>query len=120
MFLGKKYIDETTRHYVIIFLSVILNVGAILLLLLPKPDKGGMVEDQGKEGKLPITEQDEFALTQTNEGAWKTLKKAAKITFTKKFLILCAMFCNIGKLRSRGGCILSCWKGDWFHFVTPL
>lgn len=96
LFLGKKYIDEATRHYVIIFLSVILNVGGILLLLLPKPEKEGVTKDQAKEVKLPITEQDEFALTQTNEGAWKTLKKAAKITCTKKFLILCAMFCNIG------------------------
>ncbi|KAI5705358.1 hypothetical protein M8J75_014224 [Diaphorina citri] len=101
-FLGKKYIDESTRQTVIIFLTIILNVGGALLLLLPKPDKGEvdnhLKAKSTEDGRTcePITDREEFALTQNTEGAWQTFKKAWSIACTRKFLVLCFMFCNIG------------------------
>ncbi|XP_008469738.2 UNC93-like protein MFSD11 [Diaphorina citri] len=80
-FLGKKYIDESTRQTVIIFLTIILNVGGALLLLLPKPDKGEvdnhLKAKSTEDGRTcePITDREEFALTQNTEGAWQTFKK---------------------------------------------
>lgn len=92
-FQGLTHIDSGTRSVVVWVLSAICLVGLILLLLLPKAQKGGEV------------------VVEEHKGPFKAFADAVRLFFTKRMLLLTISFYYTG-ICNANHCYLSAYFID--------
>ncbi|XP_017298653.2 UNC93-like protein MFSD11 [Diaphorina citri] len=101
LFTDKTYIDAETRNLVLVFVSVVVTLGTVLLLFLPHYEKEDLLDldKKGNESNDIVIQKKlakDSALIQSIESPFQTFKKGWKIIVSVDVLILLFMFFNIG------------------------